>query len=77
MLWGSIDVSQAGKVSISNQENTLFFEYDKSLFRVELEDIELDDPRLTKVWGDKIYRLILIPKESSIKGKYKYKISTN
>ena len=77
MLWGSIDVSQAGKVSISNQENTLFFEYDKSLLRVELEDIELDDPRLTKVWGDKIYRLILIPKESSIKGKYKYKISTN
>lgn len=48
--------------------------YDKSLFDASVEAIEQDDIRLSKVWGNQIYRLSLKAKTKTKKGIYRFSI---
>ena len=41
----------------------------------DIETINLDDPRFTNVWGDKIYRLEFTAKASKAKGSYKFTVT--
>ena len=77
MLWGEVNLDRPGSVQITNDGGSLYLDYDTSMFAIDLETIELDDPRLTKVWSDKIYRLTLTPKKTKLAGKYTYKIYNN
>ena len=43
-------------------------------FKAELETIQLDDPRLSNVWGKEIYRITLKTNEKKETGNYKFVI---
>ena len=43
-------------------------------FKAELETIKLDDPRLSNVWGNEIYRITLKTEEKKVTGKYGFVI---
>lgn len=68
--WGDIDISEAGKIKITVEDKTIQLIYDIKEFEPGLEEIRLDDKRLSNVWGDKIYRIILKAKKLQAKGKY-------
>lgn len=74
MLWGTIDNSEKGKVSIDVKGKKFVLEYDSKLFTASLETIDLPDTRLSKVWGEKIYRLTLKANQLNTKAQYKYRI---
>ncbi len=40
----------------------------------EIEEIILDDPRLSGTWGSVVYRLILVAKDKKAKGNYKFNV---
>lgn len=74
MLWGIIDTSEKGKVLIDVKGKKLVLEYDAKLFEPSLETIDLPDTRLSKVWGEKVYRLTLKANQLADKAQYKYKV---
>ncbi len=61
-----------GAVELNNGAYSL--DFDKKLFDASVDVIEQDDVRLSKVWGDRIYRLSLKAKSKSKKGIYRFSI---
>jgi hypothetical protein len=73
MLWGDINISDGQvKIEVDGQKATLF--YDKKTFEPMLETIPLPDVRLSRVWGDEIYRLTLKARKKAMRGEYVYRI---
>ena len=52
-------------------EQKVTLEYPQN-FEVALETITLPDPRLSNVWGEKIFRITLKDTEIQTKGNYKF-----
>ena len=75
MTWGKVDISESGKVVIDVQGQKVSLLYDKTLFVPKVESVELDDSRLSNVWGPAIYRISLDAKAVVNKGKYKITIT--
>lgn len=76
MTWGKIDCSEKGKVFICVNRVKAALQYDANKFELAVETKELTDPRLSKVWGDKIYRLSFKAKHQPIKGNYSFTIKS-
>ena len=58
LTWGKVSVEHPGKIKITVQGQTVELTYPKEL-KFELETVKLDDPRLSNVWGNEIYRICL------------------
>lgn len=58
LIWGTAETGQPGEVLLHTQAGTQRLRYDPD-FSVEIERIDLSDPRMTKVWGDNITRIVL------------------
>ena len=48
--------------------------YGHPVYKNELETVNLDDPRLSNVWGKDIYRISLKAEEKKMTGNYKFVI---
>ena len=70
--WGDIDISENGKVKIELSKQKVLLSYNKNDFDVSIKTILLDDPRLSNVWGSKIYRLTLTAKNINKRDTYNY-----
>lgn len=75
LTWGKVDISQQGSITIEVQGEKALLKYDKNMFDVKMENIKLDDPRLSNVWGTEIYRLSLTAKKIEAKGTYTFTIT--
>ncbi|MFV0329131.1 MAG: heparinase II/III-family protein [Dysgonomonas sp.] len=71
ITWGEINISQPGIVSITIKNKTYQLLYDKTSFEPILEKIELDDTKLSNVWGNKVFRISLNAKKIGNRGIYK------
>ena len=71
LVWGDIDISKAGKVSITVGDEHATLEYPTN-FKTTLETIELPDTRLSNVWGKQIYRIVLTDSQKKPEGSYKF-----
>lgn len=77
MTWGEVDTSEKGKVHIRiNNGTEASLMYEPSRFELQVEPVELTDPRLSKVWGDRIYRLSFKAKQQVKKGNYSFTIKS-
>lgn len=77
MTWGEVDTSEKGKVYIRiNNGTEVALMYEPSRFELQVEPVELTDPRLSKVWGDRIYRLSFKAKQQVKKGNYSFTIKS-
>lgn len=74
LTWGDINMGTLGEVTIDSDGQKAVLEYDKNNFIPAIETIILDDPRLSNVWGEKIYRVSLNAKNPVKKGKYSFVI---
>lgn len=77
LTWGEIDTSAPGKVCIEINGQNTEMNYDSCRFEVKVEDKELPDPRLNRVWGNKISRISLIDKKKDRKGRYEITIKVD
>lgn len=76
MTYGKVDLSKQGEVQILVNDKIFKLLYNKNQFTSYIETIELDDSRLSNVWGDKIYRISLNATTISAKGVYKIVIKS-
>lgn len=74
LTWGDINIDTLGEVYIHINGQKAILEYDKKGFTPSIETITLDDPRLSNVWGQKIYRVSLHANNTAKKGKYSFVI---
>ena len=71
LVWGDIDISKAGEISIKVGDEHATLEYPTN-FKATLETIELPDTRLSNVWGKQIYRIVLTDTQKKLEGNYKF-----
>lgn len=71
LVWGDIDINKSGKVIIKVGEEQATLEYPAN-FKATLETIELPDKRLSNVWGEQIYRIVLTDTQKKLEGNYKF-----
>lgn len=75
MTWAKPEIVKPGWIRLSKEKTRLVFKYDSKIFRPEVESIKLEDKRLSNIWGDYVYRLVLTTKEKKIKGDYTFTVS--
>lgn len=74
MTWGEINIEQPGEIVVTAKGESAKLLYDKNLFEVSKEAIELDDRKLSKVWGSPIFKLSLKAKTMVLDGHYAFDI---
>ena len=70
MIAGEVTDAGAGQYRINYKGTMITLHYDAERLHPNLEPIMVKDPRLTKVWGETIYRLALTDMKPSLKGRY-------
>ena len=62
------ELEESGVVMLKVGDGKMALRYDSSLFVPSVEVVELDDKRLSNVWGEKLYRLSFTAKNKVLKG---------
>lgn len=75
LTWARPDISRAGIVVLEKDGRRLQMKYDTKKFSAAVEVIPQTDSRLSKVWGNEIYRLQLKATQRETKGKYIFTIT--
>ncbi len=65
-------IDESGLVLIHAKGGDVSLKYDAAGFKPTIERISLDDPRLSKVWGDCLYRLTFTATKLRSKGTYSF-----
>ena len=63
-----------GVIRLKNGNAAVEMTYDAKAFEPSVEKVAIDDVRLSRVWGDALYRLTLKALKSTPKGKYKISV---
>lgn len=75
MLWKEPDTTRPGVVRLSPDTGSAEIKYDAKRLSCSVEPVPLTDPRLSRVWGNRIYRLIFTDKFPTLKGEYTFVVS--
>lgn len=75
MTWGDVDIATPGKVVVQVQGKKVEMSYNPKQFKATIQTIKQDDPRLSSVWGEKIYRISLDALSMPTTGKYTFTIT--
>ena len=70
MTWGNVDISEKGRIKLHINKVKATLSYDANVFKPTVEAVELTDQRLSKVWGDRIYRITLTANDQALSGQY-------
>ena len=70
LVAGNIKVFSSGKLLLAGKKEKLILYYDPAQFDFQIEEILLDDNRLSNVWGKSIFRLSFTSKVKSLKCEY-------
>lgn len=65
----------SGQLQLTNGDVSVIINYDPKKVDYAIEPIQLDDNRLSRVWGKTIYRLMFKSKNITTKGTYTFTIS--
>jgi hypothetical protein len=66
-----VQQSKPGEIILKDKDSqAIRLKFDPELFTVLVEDKMLEDPRLTGVWGEKLYRISLLAKQQILKGEH-------
>jgi hypothetical protein len=74
LTWSKPELTADGEVQLQRDGKTIALNYANKQFSPEVEKIDVEDIRLTRVWGETVYRLSLVAKEQKKKGKYEIMI---
>lgn len=74
LTWSQPEITAEGEVQLQRDGKTIVLSYSPKQFSPKIEKIAVEDVRLTRVWGDSVYRLSLVAKEQKKKGSYEMMI---
>lgn len=66
-------IEKPGQLSFALQDGaSVTFKYDAKLFDIAIEDKQLDDERISGIWGKQLYRIQLVAKGNKKAGKHNF-----
>ena len=71
MTWGDVKVREKGCIQLHIKQVKATLNYDARVFTPTITPIELTDPRLSKVWGERVYRITLTANDQALRGQYR------
>lgn len=74
LTWGDIDQSQEGVLAVTVNGNKAELVYDNKQFEPTVTTIDIDDPRLARVWGKQLRQITLTAKSTASAGNYRFAI---
>ncbi|MFT3823594.1 MAG: heparinase II/III family protein [Chitinophagaceae bacterium] len=74
MSWAAPDISKPGSIVLQKKGANTVLQYDAALFAARVDTIEQTDTRLSNVWGNALYRIVLTVKKPVLKGKYVFTV---
>ena len=72
LVWGNVDLSVPGVISLEVKGEKGQLTYDSRQFQASIETIRLEDPRLSNVWSNEIYRISLTARQTVTAGTYTF-----
>lgn len=72
---GDVAAEDPGGPLNASAPKPLYIHYDKARFRPEIETIPLEDPQLRSSWGDRLYRIVLTAKKTSLRGGFSTRVT--
>jgi hypothetical protein len=70
------EIEKPGQLLFRLPDGTsVVFKYDAKLFDINIEDKNLDDERISGIWGKQLYRIQLVAKVNKKSGKHNFTIS--
>lgn len=69
------DCSIPGKIILTGFEKKFEIRYNKNKFIAAVEKIEINDARLSPVWGNKLFRIVLTVTDKKLKDNYSIELS--
>lgn len=74
LTWAQPQAAGPGVLTLEVEGEKVSLHYNAKQFEATVEPIQVDDPRLSTVWGNKLYRIVLTAKATSLKGSYTFTI---
>lgn len=74
LTWGKVDNTIDGVILIDVMDQKVELRYNKNKFSSSVEKIELNDNRLSNVWGEEIFRIALKENKLTPKAKHEFVI---
>lgn len=74
MAHGQVEKSAPGVLMLTCGNVGAELRYSDAAFDTRIEVLSLDDPKLTTVWGDEVYRIVLTARKLQKKDVYRYEI---
>lgn len=74
MAWGKAEMTAPGVLKLVSGNVGAELRYSDAAFDVRIEEISLDDPKLTGVWGRAVYRIVLTARKLQKRDVYRYEI---
>ena len=74
LTWSKPKLKMPGHVYLERDNSAIEMTYDPRSFTASVESIDIDDPRLSKIWGAQVHRLTLSAQSPKKEGNYAYVI---
>ena len=70
------DISKEGKIILADENKTSSYQilYDEHQFEPSMEEVEIDDQRMTRNWGHRLYHVMLHSKNRSLQNDFNLRI---
>lgn len=70
-------VQEPGSLAFSGDGFNLKLSYSSSLLECEIEEVVLDDPRLSDIWGERLYRIVFNVKGNKVKNDITFDLTSD
>lgn len=71
IVWGDVEIIRPGTIRIDSNHEIVELTYNPSQLKAGIEILEVKDPRLTRVWGNELTRIVLEATDTQARGIYK------
>ena len=76
MTWKEPEIKD-GLITLNTDKGKVTMRYSSSQFSAEAEPIKQEDPHLSNVWGEYVYRITLKSRTPKMSDTYTYTIEVN
>lgn len=77
MTWAKPDLATPGVIQLNKEGRSVKMMFNANQFTATVETIPQTDQRLSRVWGNELYRVVLLAKKMQAKGHYRFVITKN
>lgn len=75
MTWAQPDITSPGIIRLEKEGVPVLLQYDAKLLKPTVDTIPQTDLRLSRVWGEAVYRITFTAQKQALKGRYRFVVT--